>query len=108
NPNWPIGLTVSTGPSTLVMDDYVSRDWLTDVRNEMVILEQQGVRYRMEEVYSEEPEGVVVGQSPVAGEPFDPKVTELVIEVSKGLGTIRMIDVTHQKESVAISMLQRA
>lgn len=108
NPNWPIGLTVSTGPSTLTLDNFLDRDWLTDVRNEMTILEQQGVQYRMEEVYSEEPEGTVIGQVPEAGEAFDPRTTEVVIEVSKGLGTIRMIDVTHQKESVAISMLQRA
>lgn len=108
NPNWPIGLTVSSGPSVLEMDDYVDRDWQTDVRNVMATLEQQGVRYRMDEVFSDEPEGTVVGQSPAAGEFFDPKVTELVIEVSKGPGTVEMIDVTNQKESVAISMLQKA
>jgi serine/threonine-protein kinase len=108
NPNWPIGLTVSSGPSTLEMDDYVNRDWTTDVKNAMETLALQGVQYRMEEVVSEQPEGTVVGQFPDAGTRYDPKVTELVIQVSKGPGTVEMIDVTNQKESVAISMLQKA
>mgnify|MGYP001381476657 FL=1 len=107
-PNWPIRLTVSTGPATLEMDDYVGRNWATDVKNAMETLAQLGVRYRTEEVFADEPAGTVVGQSPAAGERFDPKAAELVIKVSKGPGTVEMIDVTNQKESVAISMLQKA
>ena len=108
NPNWPIRLTVSTGPATLEMADYIGRDWATDVKNALETLAQLGVRYRMEEVSSDEPAGTVIGQTPAAGERFDPKAAELVIEVSKGPGTVEMIDVTNQKESVAISMLQKA
>jgi len=101
----PISIVVSSGPAMQTMDNYVGRDWDTDVKNVMVTLGNQGATYKVEPVESDAAAGTVVGQSPDAGTAVDLKKTQLIIRVSKGLGTVPMIGVTNMKQSVAESNL---
>lgn len=104
----PISLVVSLGPALLEMKDYVGRSWEMEVRSELEALQQQlDVTVEVEEVFNEAESGTVVKQYPDAGQLYDPKITVIQIEVSKGTGTVPMIDVITRKEQVAIAMLEK-
>ncbi|MDW0111828.1 Stk1 family PASTA domain-containing Ser/Thr kinase [Sporosarcina saromensis] len=76
-----VTLYVSKGKETIELDDYVNRDY-DDIESIL-----QGFNFKSidpQPVYSEEPVGRIVEQSPVAGTNIVPEETAIVFKVSMG------------------------
>ena len=84
-----IDLIVSLGKETDIMDDFVGK------QSEQVISILDGQEYKsvtINEVYSDEPSGVILEQSPEAGEEIVIKETEVVLTVSVGQEKVSVIN----------------
>jgi eukaryotic-like serine/threonine-protein kinase len=84
-----IDLIVSLGKETDIMDDFVGK------QSEQVIAILDGQEYKnvtINEEYSAEPSGVIIEQSPKAGEEIVIKETEVVLTISKGAEKVSVID----------------
>ena len=84
-----IDLIVSLGKETDIMDDFVGK------QSEQVISILEGQEYKkitINEVYSDESSGVILEQSPEAGEEIIIKETEVVLTISIGQEKVSVID----------------
>ena len=83
-----IDLIVSIGKETDIMDDFVNKQY----EQVISILDGQGFKsVTTNEVYSEEPSGVIIEQSPEAGDEIVIGETEVVLTISKGLEKVSVI-----------------
>jgi eukaryotic-like serine/threonine-protein kinase len=99
-----VTLTFSSGPQPVEVPDVVGQEQSEASR----ILTEAGFLVNAVPVESDEvDEGLVVTQSPAAGEQLA-KGGQVTIEVSSGVGLIAIPDVTNQSENTARSNLQRA
>ena len=102
--NTVVGLVVSLGPKTEVMDDYIGRnvqEVIQDLQNLGVNKEQ----IVQETVQDEEPAGTVLQQSPAPDEEFIPTKVSVKLVVSEGPGTFAMPDLIEETEAAAMSKL---
>ncbi|MEK4424382.1 Stk1 family PASTA domain-containing Ser/Thr kinase [Solibacillus sp. FSL K6-1523] len=92
-----INLVVSIGEETMRMEDYNGKP------GEQVkeLLDKQDIfgSVRIEEEYSRELEGTIIGQSPRANEEIIAKDTDVVLTVSKGLEPVALADLRGYNEA---------
>ncbi|MDQ0112994.1 Stk1 family PASTA domain-containing Ser/Thr kinase [Paenibacillus harenae] len=101
-----IELWVSDGPEMETMDNYVGK-LLQDTKDALAAL---GVdvdsQIKSDPVFSEEPEGTVLKQTPEAGADFDPETDVITLMVSKGKETVDMPNLIDQSLDVAKDLLK--
>jgi len=89
-----VTLRVSDGAEKKRMKSYTGSDYNQALLD---LVEVQGLKSEQvtkEEVFSDEPPGTVIDQSPAAAEEFDPLTAQVVLTVSKGKKTVKMPDLT--------------
>jgi beta-lactam-binding protein with PASTA domain/tRNA A-37 threonylcarbamoyl transferase component Bud32 len=104
--NSTVGLTVSKGVQTVAIQDLIGMQW-KDAELELKASFPAG-KVVKEEIFSEEPPGTVVDQSPKPNEEIDPRDANIKITVSQGTGTIAMPNLIGLKESVVKSIITRS
>lgn len=98
-----VGLTVSAGPATTTVPSVVGLPQAQATAR----LEDAGLKATAATVPSSEPEGVVVAQSPKAGEDAE-RGSNVRINVSGGPGTVAVPDVTGSALDDAVAALEQA
>ncbi|MBW7474159.1 Stk1 family PASTA domain-containing Ser/Thr kinase [Paenibacillus oenotherae] len=101
-----VKLFVSSGPKLEKVSDYTGRVF-NEVYDELMSLgvsdDHQIVK---DEVYSDEAPGIIIKQTPLAGDSFDPKTATFTFTVSKGKETFPMPKVVGLSEKDAIKLLK--
>ncbi|WP_188532099.1 Stk1 family PASTA domain-containing Ser/Thr kinase [Paenibacillus abyssi] len=99
-----VKLYVSLGPQMEQMGNYVGQSY-TDVRNSLITLGVSEDSITKEDVFSEQPSGTIISQTPANNEEFDPKTVEIHFTVSKGLETFEMPNLVGLTEKEAIQKI---
>ncbi|MGO4541014.1 Stk1 family PASTA domain-containing Ser/Thr kinase [Paenibacillus sp. 2TAB19] len=84
-----IELWVSDGPEMEKLDNYVDK-LLQDAKDALAALGVEEGQIKTDPVFSEEPEGTILKQTPEAGTDFDPEQVEITFMVSKGKEEVSM------------------
>ncbi|MDN4607515.1 Stk1 family PASTA domain-containing Ser/Thr kinase [Sporosarcina highlanderae] len=87
-----VTLYVSKGKDTMEMTDFTTRDY-DEIYNYL-----SGFNFKSitpEYVYSDQPEGQILGQTPAEGEHVVPEETDIVFKVSQGKKLVKLGDLTN-------------
>jgi serine/threonine protein kinase len=101
-----IMLTVSKGPKTHIMEDYVDKNF-EEMKVDLLRMGIGNDQIQPKEVFSDLPEGTVISHTPKAKDEFNVSTVTIEVEVSKGKGTITMPKLEGKNVSEAQATLTR-